>query len=80
MVKLMRPTLNEGDRVDVSVTHEVKIGKETSWIKYGVNTAVVTGETEEQARVRATSLVSAGVLKVVEDVVESVQNYNEKRQ
>lgn len=74
-----KPVLNEGDRVDVSITHEIKIGKETSWIKYGVNTAVMAGETEEQARERAKSLVSAGVLNVVEGAVESVQNYNEMR-
>ena len=74
-----KPELAEGDRVDVSVTHEVKIGKETSWIKYGVNTSVASGETEEQARSRATSLVSAGVLKVVEETVQSVQTYNEER-
>lgn len=74
-----KPELAEGDRVDVSVTHEVKIGKETSWIKYGVNTALMSGETEEQARERASSLVSAGVLKVVEKTVKSVQSYNEER-
>lgn len=74
-----KPELAEGDRVDVSVTHEIKIGKETSWVKYGVNTALMSGETEEQARERASVLVSNGVLKVVEETVKSVHAYNEER-
>lgn len=74
-----KPELQEGDRVDVSVTHELKIGKETSWVKYGINTAVQPGETEEDTRRRAAALVSAGVLKVVERTVSEVQTYNEMR-
>jgi hypothetical protein len=73
------PALYEGDSVEVSVTHEVKIGKETSWIKYGVHTKVQSGETEEAARNRAAELTASGALKVVEKTVKSVQSYNEER-
>ena len=72
-MKISKPALTEGDRVDVSVTHEIKIGGETSWIKYGVNTQVRPDETAEQARQRATGHVTQGVLQVVTETVESVR-------
>lgn len=67
-----------GDRIDVSVTHEVKIGRESSWIKLGINAAVQEGEGADQAVTRVSKLVGRHVIAEVTRHVEIVQEANEQ--
>lgn len=68
------PTLEPGDRVEASITHEIKIGGETSWIKYGVSSKVRDNETAEDARARVSALANEGVMKTVFETVETVRS------
>lgn len=67
------PELHEGDLVECAVTHEIVIGGEKSWIKYGVSTKVQPGESRDQARERATMIVNKGVMECVKETVETVR-------
>ena len=64
--------VREGDTITVAVTHEVKIGGESSWIRFETSTKVA-GETSENASRRAIGFVNQGVMEAVESTVESVR-------
>jgi hypothetical protein len=58
---------------EVSVTHEIVIDGEKSWIKYGISYSPDHGEDPETARERASEHVNDGVLAVVRETVETVR-------
>jgi hypothetical protein len=64
--------VSPGDTIEVGVTHEVLIGREKSWVKYGVVTKVREGETGEQASERASIQMNEEVEKIIKDIVEQV--------
>ncbi len=66
--------LSPGDRVEVSVTHEVRIDSDTSWIKYGVSTKVRENETDEQASARAIELVNQQVIATIQQAIATVNS------
>lgn len=68
--------LAEGDRIIASVSHEVKVGGEASWIKWEVNSAVREGEDTETAKTRVKGHVTATVMELVHEVVDSVRKVN----
>lgn len=68
------PGLLPGDSIEVSVTHEIVIGSEKSWVKYGASSKVQENETTEDAETRVSALVNAGVMRVVATTVETVRN------
>lgn len=67
------PTLAPGDVIDISITHEIVIGGEKSWVKYGAQSTVRDNETTEDAEDRVAALVDAGVMKVIHRTVETVR-------
>ena len=72
-MKIVQDWLNEGDYVEASITHEIKIDGESSWIKLGVSSRVQPGETAEKARKRVSDGVNDGVLATVRETVETVR-------
>lgn len=64
-----------GDEISVSVTHEVKVGRDSSWVKYEAKTKLRPGEVAEDARTRAIGHVNESVMIAVHQAVERVRNY-----
>lgn len=65
--------VRDGDTITVAVTHEIKIGGESSWVRYETTTKV-NQETSEEASERAIGFVNQGAIKAVHDTVETVRN------
>ena len=65
--------LYPGDMLQLTVTHEIVVGGEKSWVKYGVSTTVQPGETAERARQRASRNVNKGVMDEIKTTVETVR-------
>ena len=65
--------LREGDQITVAVTHEVKIGGESSWIRYE-GSSKIQGETSEEASERVISHVTESVMGAVYKTVERVRS------
>lgn len=72
-MRIEKDYLTEGDYIEVSVTHEIQIDGDKSWVKYGVSTKVQPGETAEKARERASEGVNRGVLRTLEETVVAVR-------
>lgn len=64
--------LDPGDRITVSVSHELKINGESSWVKYEANSAVRENESATEASSRVQDHVEREVMKAVEQTVNSV--------
>ena len=65
--------LREGDQITVAVTHEIKIGGESSWVRYE-GSSKIQGETSEEASQRVINHVSQEVMKAVYETVEKVRS------
>jgi hypothetical protein len=65
--------LSAGDRITVSVSHQIRISGDESWVKYEVNTAVRDEETTQQAKTRAIGHVTAAVMEAVHTTVDTVR-------
>lgn len=65
--------LRDGDSITVAVTHEIKIGGESSWVRYEA-TSKVNQETSEDASRRVIGLVNEGVMDAVQQTVEKVRS------
>ena len=77
-MKLVHKTesaLHTGDTVEFSVTHQIRINGDDSWIKYGVQTKVQDGETAEAAAQRVLGHVDAFVVQACEQVAQTVERY-----
>jgi hypothetical protein len=64
--------LNEGDRIEMGVSHELKINGDGTWVNYKVTTKVGDGETAEAAHQRALEFLSQQVEELVKRTVEDV--------
>lgn len=64
--------LRDGDTITVAVTHEVKIGGDSSWIRYEASSKI-NQETSEDAATRVIGHVNEGVMQAVTDTVETVR-------
>jgi hypothetical protein len=69
---LPMPTLSEGDRIEIGVSHELKINGDGSWVSYKVTTKVGDGETAEAAHQRALEFLSRQVEELVKRTVADV--------
>ena len=65
--------VRDGDTITVAVTHEIKIGGESSWVRYETTTKV-NQETSEEASDRAIGFVNQGAIKAVHETVEQVRS------
>ena len=59
----------------MSVTHEVKIGREKAWIKVGVSLDLDLHETVASGIDRATDQVNAKMIEAIEKTVSTVEEY-----
>ena len=64
--------IDPGDSVEMSITHQIKIGRESAWIKTGIITKVREGESGEQASKRASDFVNKQVMEAIMDTVKAV--------
>lgn len=62
-----------GDQITVGCTHEVKVGRDSSWVKYEAITKLRPGESAADARTRAIGHVNESVMIAVHQVVERVR-------
>jgi len=64
-----------GETVEVSVTHEIKIDGEKTWVGVRMTGTVGADETYAEARKRIDAEVQEGVMKSVESTVNTVKEY-----
>ena len=58
----------------MSVTHQIQIGRDNSWIKYEASTKVRPEETAADARTRAVGHVNESVMYAVDETVNTVRS------
>jgi len=68
--------LSQGDQITVSITHQIEIGRDKSWVKYEAQTKVRPGESAADARTRAIGHVNESVMTTVATTVDSVRRFN----
>lgn len=66
--------LSPGDWIEISVSHQVRIDREESWIKLGANTKVREDETASEAVSRLSTFINNKVIDVIADAVDVVRN------
>lgn len=71
--------LAPGDRITVSVSHQVYIKGDQAWVKVEVQSAVGLNESGEDAYDRVNKMVQDKVIKSIESTVETVMSYEEKQ-
>lgn len=66
-------------RIEIGVTHEIKIGRESAWVKYGVAEDVPDESDLDVATDALTKYVADKVLNIVEQTVAAVEKFEETR-
>ena len=61
--------------IEVSVTHEIKIGYEKAWGKVGITHDCAPGEKYRDEIDRIDSIVQRKVLDVIQSTVQTVENF-----
>lgn len=65
-------SLNHGDSIEFTITHEVKLRDNTSaWVKYGVSSAVAVNESTDVAVSRVTAHVEQQALVLAKRVYDA---------
>lgn len=64
--------LVEGDTITFSISHELKIGRESTWVKYEVMSKVRESESTESAKRRVVDHVNESVMESITKVVDAV--------
>jgi hypothetical protein len=59
----------------VSVTHQIKIGREDSWVKISIASGVQDNETLDTAIDRVDKVIQQKIFDVVNHTVEAVNKY-----
>jgi hypothetical protein len=67
--------LDSGDRIGVSVTHQIRINGDDSWVKAEASSRVRESESPDQAGDRVLGFVDGFVMKAVERVATTVEEY-----
>ena len=65
--------LVEGDRVVCSISHQLRIDGEDTWVKFETNAQVQAEETAEQASERVIQHTNKQAMRTVYVVVETVK-------
>ena len=68
--------LGPGDKIAYTVTHELKINGESSWVKYGATVSVREGESSQDAHNRVQTQVDGQMEKVVMATVKFVEDHS----
>lgn len=67
--------LDVGDRISISVTHQIRINGDDSWVKYEASTRRRESESTEEADKRLLDHVDAFVIRACEQVAQTVERY-----
>jgi hypothetical protein len=67
--------LYTGDQITVAVSHQIRVGRDESWVRYEAVTKIRPGEESDDARTRAIGHVNKSVMEAVAQVVETVRNH-----
>lgn len=68
--------LDAGDRISVSVTHQIRINHDDSWIKAEATSSVRPGEDAQEAGDRVLTFVDDFVIKACERVAATVERHS----
>lgn len=68
--------LREGDKITVAVTHEVKINRDSAWIRYEATSSVSPDEDTAEARSRVINHVTHSVISAVQETADAVMTRN----
>jgi hypothetical protein len=71
-------TLLPGDSIEVSVSYELKIDRESAWVSYKVYTRVQDDELPDDASARALSHLTVSIDKAIDAAVEYAQKKSNK--
>lgn len=66
-------TMVEGDRVTCSISHQIRIDGEQSWVKFEANLGVLPDEPDNQAIERVVGLTNKAVMSAINTTVETVK-------
>jgi len=66
-------------KVEIGVTHQVRINGTDSWVKLSVTEDFPEGADTDESIGYLTRLVNQKVLYVIEDTVETVNNYTKDK-
>ena len=66
--------LYEGDSITCGLTHQIKVGRDKSWIKYEAHHQGSSGEETESARTRAVGHVNESVMEAVQQDSRTVRS------
>jgi hypothetical protein len=64
--------LHVGDRIEYAVTHEIDVDGEKAWVRYGVNSSLIDGESAASATVRVVKFVNTVVLRSATEVAQQI--------
>lgn len=70
-----RELLDSGDRISVSVTHQIRINGDDSWVKAEASSSVRESESPDHAGDRVLQYVDAFVIKACEQVATTVEEH-----
>lgn len=76
-MQVARTSSETGDTVEVSVTHEIKISGDKTWVGTRITSKVRDNETTEDAHARVNDQVQASVMKSIESTVATVKEYTQ---
>jgi hypothetical protein len=71
--------LDPGDRVTVSVSHQIFINGDQSWVKLEINGQVREGEASQEAIGRIHGEVLNNIMGIIEDNVAMVEEQGEEK-
>lgn len=74
-MKVQAAPLSSGDSIELSVTHEIKISGDKSWVGARISTTIRENETTEDAQDRLSAAVQSAVMREVETTVKTVKGY-----
>lgn len=64
--------LRSGDTLEIGVSHNIEISGDQAWISFKASTVVGGEETDWEAHQRLNEYVNNGVMKVIEQAVNTV--------
>lgn len=72
-MKVQSAPLNQDDVIEISVTHEIKIKGDKTWVGARMSSKVREGETTEDAEDRVGRAVDEAVMRQIHRTVETVE-------
>lgn len=77
-MKITKQELAIGDTIEIGVTHEIVIGREKAWIKFGINSKVQPDENTDEAVSRVSTIINNKIMTIIEEAVTTATEYEGK--